>query len=421
MYTYDDINLSYDGINRYPCSLSETGWRRCADNNGTDAGGTYGAGKSLKAIGQGSGNGAGNDLVGFKGMLAGYRTDGSFHYLGTNLYLWSSSESSSTSAWRRIFFSSYSTINRYTYNKGYGFSVRCLRDSDDTTPFTDPRDGNVYPCVKIGNQVWMTKNLAYLPSVNAPDDGSTTEPKYYVYGNTGTDVEVAKATTNYQTYGVLYNWPAAMASAPTGFHVPTDAELNELEVFVFNMLYKDVSYDGYNAFIDKNYDYQYASENADRQLTITKTEIDTLNASDTGNRQIEVNRTATDSLSISETFKKVLTRVVKDTVEIGEMCYRTIANTVSDTLELIDKAFKTISTTVSDTLNISDNASRLLTIGRSAIDRIGASETFKHCKNGIELIWNRLTNKPTTTYNKTNKPTTNWNNPDKPNRCSNRC
>lgn len=27
--------------------------------------------------------------------------------------------------------------------------------------FTDPRDGSVYPCVRIGNQIWMTKNLCY--------------------------------------------------------------------------------------------------------------------------------------------------------------------------------------------------------------------------------------------------------------------
>jgi hypothetical protein len=99
------------------------------------------------------------------------------------------------------------------------------------------------------------------------------------------------------------------------------------------------------------------------------------------------------------------------------MFYRTIATTVSDTINITDKAFKTLSTTIIDTLNISDNASRLVKYTRTAIDRIGTSEVFKHCKNGIELIWSRLINKPTTTYNKEDKPTTNWDNPDKPNRC----
>lgn len=263
----------------------------------------------------------------------------------------------------------------------------------------------------------MKKNLAYLPSVNTPGDGSGTVPKYYVYGNAGTDVEAAKALKTYQNGGVLYNWPAAMASAPDGFHLPSDAELNELEVFVFNLIYKNVSYDGHTSYYQKHLDYGYVGESADRQLTITRTEIDTLNASDTVDRQIEINRTAIDSISVSETFKKSLSRTVKDILSVAETFKKSLSRVFTDSLELTDKAFKTIKTTIIDTLNISDNASRLLTIGRTAIDRVGTSETFKHCKNGIEIIWSNLTNKPTTNYNKTNKPTTSWDNPDKPNRC----
>ena len=114
---------------QYPCSTSETGWRRCADNSGTDAGGTYGAGKSLKKVGQGTGVGAGDDLVGFSALLAGYRnTDGSFYYIGSDTGFWSSSASSSSLAWNRFLSTSYSTVNRYNDDKAYGFSVRCLRD-----------------------------------------------------------------------------------------------------------------------------------------------------------------------------------------------------------------------------------------------------------------------------------------------------
>ena len=65
---------------------------------------------------------------------------------------------------------------------------------------------------------------------------------YYVYGYDGTNVADAKATDNYATYGVLYNWTAAMdgeASSttnpsgiqgvcPAGWHVPSDAEWTEL-------------------------------------------------------------------------------------------------------------------------------------------------------------------------------------------------
>ena len=108
--------------------------------------------------------------------------------------------------------------------------------------FTDPRDGNHYNTVKIGNQIWMAENLKYLPSVVGPGTGSQTTPYYYVYGYDGTNITDAKATANYTTYGVLYNWSAAMNGAassttnpsgiqgvcPTGWHLPSDAEWTEL-------------------------------------------------------------------------------------------------------------------------------------------------------------------------------------------------
>ena len=75
----------------------------------------------------------------------------------------------------------------------------------------------------------MSKNLAYLPSVVGPGTGSESVAYYYVYGYDGTSVSTAKATTNYSTYGVLYNWPAASTVCPYGWHLPTDAEQYTLE------------------------------------------------------------------------------------------------------------------------------------------------------------------------------------------------
>ena len=93
-------------------------------------------------------------------------------------------------------------------------------------------DGNEYEIVKIGNQVWMAENLAYLPSVSPPSNGSYTVPYYYVSGYEGTSINEAKSTDNYQTYGVLYNWPAANEACPTGWHLPSDDEWKELEMFL---------------------------------------------------------------------------------------------------------------------------------------------------------------------------------------------
>ncbi len=92
------------------------------------------------------------------------------------------------------------------------------------TNFTDARDGNQYQTVQIGNQCWMKENLKWLPNVRSSANGSNVSPHYYVYGYQGTSVSAAKATTNYQTYGVLYNWPAASIACPAGWHLPTDNE-----------------------------------------------------------------------------------------------------------------------------------------------------------------------------------------------------
>ncbi len=129
------------------------------------------------------------------------------------------------------------------------FATSCKKDDKDDpgnkdnpnnpkNTFTDSRDGNVYKFVKIGTQTWMAENLAYLPSVVGSATGSETTPYYYVYGYDGTSVTAAKATSNYTTYGVLYNWPAAMGGfsssssnpsgvqgvCPAGWHLPSEAE-----------------------------------------------------------------------------------------------------------------------------------------------------------------------------------------------------
>ena len=75
----------------------------------------------------------------------------------------------------------------------------------------------------------MTENLSYLPAVSPFSAGSEITPLYYVYGYEGSRVIDAKAAPNYATYGVLYNWPAAMAACPSGWRLPSDEEWKVLE------------------------------------------------------------------------------------------------------------------------------------------------------------------------------------------------
>ncbi|NLA16123.1 MAG: hypothetical protein GX877_06275 [Bacteroidales bacterium] len=116
----------------------------------------------------------------------------------------------------------------------------------------DTRDGNLYATIKIGDQIWLAENLRYLPEVFSPETGDGTNRYYYVYGFDGTDVNAAKINEVkinevreiclYQTYGVLYNWPAAMHGdtsstatpskvqgiCPDGWHLPSHQEWYDL-------------------------------------------------------------------------------------------------------------------------------------------------------------------------------------------------
>lgn len=113
---------------------------------------------------------------------------------------------------------------------------------DTTGFFTDARDGHIYKWVKIGTQIWMAENLAWLPEVYPGKVGSMDTALYYVYDYEGYDVDLAKQTENYNKYGVLYNWQAASGgeensstvpsglkgACPDGWHLPSLDEFSML-------------------------------------------------------------------------------------------------------------------------------------------------------------------------------------------------
>lgn len=77
--------------------------------------------------------------------------------------------------------------------------------------FTDPRDGQVYPIVKIGDQYWFASNLNYA------DENS------WCYDN-----DVA----NCNSLGRLYDWNTALEVCPNGWHLPSDKEWDQLIAFL---------------------------------------------------------------------------------------------------------------------------------------------------------------------------------------------
>ena len=105
-------------------------------------------------------------------------------------------------------------------------------------------DGNTYNTVQIGNQCWMRENLRttkYADNTSiAKGSSASTLVAYWYYPNN--DI------SNKTTYGLLYNWKAVMRNAsssnanpsgvqglcPTGWHVPSLAEWDQLTNYVNN-------------------------------------------------------------------------------------------------------------------------------------------------------------------------------------------
>lgn len=117
----------------------------------------------------------------------------------------------------------------------------------ETGELVDDRDGRVYQTVKIGENWWMAENLAYMPyvSYNQSDSG------IWVWGYDGDSHGWASKLIDYQTYGCLYSWSAAMnitseydsilygapdeiqqGICPDGWHLPSDQEWTELEEYL---------------------------------------------------------------------------------------------------------------------------------------------------------------------------------------------
>jgi len=148
-------------------------------------------------------------------------------------YLWDFGDGSTSTATTVNFDHQYSqngtykaTLTAYGNGKSSGAYANLNITSVSNQTVTDV-DGNIYHTVTIGTQVWMVENLkttkyndgTAIPLVTDGTEWSNlTTPGYCWYNN--------DAATYKNTYGALYNWFTVNTSklAPSGWHVPTDAE-----------------------------------------------------------------------------------------------------------------------------------------------------------------------------------------------------
>lgn len=96
-------------------------------------------------------------------------------------------------------------------------------------------DGNVYKVVHIGNQYWMEENLKVTHYRNGDDIAYIFDSDDWTNTNSGAYCNYGNMYPNIEIYGNLYNWYAVGDSrelAPEGWHVPSDAEIIELEMYL---------------------------------------------------------------------------------------------------------------------------------------------------------------------------------------------
>jgi len=171
---------------------------------------------------------------GFSALPGGSRDyNGVFGWAGSSGDWWSSTEYMSYVLCRSMHKDD-NKVRAFTFSKsdGVGFSVRCIKDNTMTD-----QDGNVYKTITIGTQTWMAENLRttkYQDGTAIPNETDFTAWKKLTTGaycnfNNTTNAETIA------TYGRLYNWYAVADSrmiAPTGWHIPTDAEWTILSTYL---------------------------------------------------------------------------------------------------------------------------------------------------------------------------------------------
>lgn len=120
-----------------------------------------------------------------------------------------------------------------------GIRPRPICGNSNSETATD-EDGNAYELVQIGTQCWMKENMRVGSRVDVSSGAQSNNGsiEYYCYND-----QSSNCSSNHPNYpdGGLYTWNEAMQYStaegaqgicPNGFHIPTDADWQTLEVYL---------------------------------------------------------------------------------------------------------------------------------------------------------------------------------------------
>lgn len=96
-------------------------------------------------------------------------------------------------------------------------------------------DGNVYPTVRIGTQVWMTENLKTTHYSDGESIPEIKDDSLWADQTTGAYCSNNNEKSNSELYGYLYNWyvvPNIKKVCPAGWHVPVANDWKKLETYL---------------------------------------------------------------------------------------------------------------------------------------------------------------------------------------------
>ncbi|HEY5511764.1 MAG TPA: FISUMP domain-containing protein [Prolixibacteraceae bacterium] len=95
-------------------------------------------------------------------------------------------------------------------------------------------DGNSYPTVTLGKQVWMTENLITTKYNDGTPISNVKEEEYWKGLTTEAYCWFKNDAANKSTYGAYYNWYSVNTGklCPAGWHVPSDKEWRVLTDFL---------------------------------------------------------------------------------------------------------------------------------------------------------------------------------------------